>query len=300
MSAFTRLRSRAAHSLAYRSAWAYRRLARALPVRRPGRKPEMPLTYLTFGGAVHAEMLRESLASLCRAWPALPRLRVVSDGSLTRTAAEELLEWWPAPWSFLSWEDFLPRLTDSNLAAFARREPMGRKLAAVVGSALDGPTLYSDVDVLWFRFPASVDRLMSSAGPTLAMSPDMQPMYDKALVPSLLPHLANQPFYCAGLLYAAGDFLHTRRTTGLLAYAAEHGTGVTEQTILAAVNHDLGAVSWPPDEVALLEDDRFSHAPSFINTRWAARHYVGQVRHIFWRDALALRLGIRSRRAARP
>ncbi|HVT58068.1 MAG TPA: hypothetical protein VHR45_06690 [Thermoanaerobaculia bacterium] len=171
---------------------------------------------------------------------------------------------------------------------------MGRKLAAIADSALEGPTLYSDVDVLWFRFPPSINHFMSSESPALAMSPDTQPSYDKALVPSLLPHLASRPFYCAGLLYASGDFLNTCQAADLLAYAADHGIGVTEQTILAAVDHELGGVSWPSGEIALLDDDRFSLAPSFINTRWAARHYVGQVRHIFWRDALALRLGIQS------
>jgi hypothetical protein len=287
--------SRAVRSLAYRSGWAYRRLARALPMGRQRGKPEMPLIYLTFGCRADAAMLRESLASLARAWPTLPRLRVVSDGSLRRETAEELLSWWPAPWQFRSWEELLPEVRDPNLAAFARREPMGRKLAAIVGAALEGPTLYSDVDVLWFRFPESVRRWMASAGPLLAMSPDWQPAYDAALVPSLLPHLGREPFYCAGLLYAAGDFLSTRRASDLLAFAAEHGIARTEQTILAATDHDLGGLSWPAGEVALFEDDRFSLAPSFLDHGWAARHYVGAVRHIFWRDALALRLGIRSK-----
>ncbi len=287
--------TRVRNSAAYRSSAVYRLLLRLVPPPATRSRPELPLTLLTFGGAAHLAMIEQLLASVHRAWPRLPRVRVVSDGSLPLAAAREALAWWPGSCELAVWTDTIPALRAAghdHLVRFAEREPMGRKLAAVAASAAAGPTVYCDADVLWFRFPASLQRLLAMPPPALVMSEDPHPAYDPALVPGLLPHLAAPPHSCAGLLYAAGDFLGACEVEDLLAYAAAHGIGVTEQTILAEVSHQLGGGLWPAREIALVEGDRFTMAPSFRGCAWAARHYVGQVRHIFWRDALALRIGM--------
>jgi hypothetical protein len=287
--------SRVRNSLAYRSGSLYRRLLEWLPGPETGDKPLLPLTFLTFGGAAHRLMLRECLASLGRSWPRLPRVRAVCDDSLDPAAVAGDLAGWGGPFEVLSWRDLAARLAAPRFASlmrFAERDAMGRKLAAIVASALEAPTLYCDVDILWFRFPPTLEALLGTPGTKLAMSPDYQPTYDPALVPGRLPELARPPYYCAGLLYAEGDFLAACEVTDLLGHAAERGIGVTEQTIFAEADRQLGGRSWPEDEIALREEDRFSMGPTFRNRPWAARHYVGAVRHIFWRDALALRAGV--------
>jgi hypothetical protein len=219
---------------------------------------------------------------------------VISDGSLDPAQSARDLDWWPKPLEVLDWRDLTARLTApafASLVRFAERDAMGRKMAAIVASALEAPTLYCDVDVLWFRFPETLRDLLVNPGTTLSMSADCRPTYDPELVPGRLPYLASPPYYCAGFLFAAGDFLAACDVTDLLAYAAERGIGVTEQTILAEANRQLGGKTWPAEEIVLWEEDRFSLAPSFRGRPWAARHYVGGVRHIFWRDALALRAG---------
>jgi hypothetical protein len=240
-------------------------------------------------------MLRECLASLQASWPQLPRVRVITDGSLDPQRVKHQLAWWGGALEVISWQDLRAQLAEPRFATllrFAERDAMGRKLAAIVASALDSPTLYCDVDFLWFRYPSTLADLLAGEGTRLVMSPDVQPMYDQALVPERLPHLATPPYYCAGLLFARGDFLAEADVTELLAFAAERGIGVTEQTILAEVDRQLGGDTWPTNEIALGEDDRFSLGPSFRRREWAGRHYVGQVRHLLWRDALALRLGL--------
>jgi hypothetical protein len=204
------------------------------------------------------------------------------------------LGWWPGV-EVVDWRDLGSSLFADrfgSLLRFADREPMGRKLTAIVASALEGPTLYSDVDFLWFRYPPSLDTLLARPRPVLAMSRDYQPTYDTQLVPRVLDQLAAPPFYCAGLLFAHGDFLAECDVASLLEHAATHGSGVTEQTILAEANRQLGGASWPVDEIALNVDDQASLGPSYRHRPWAARHYVGGVRHIFWRDAVALRAGV--------
>jgi hypothetical protein len=255
----------------------------------------MPLCFLTLAGAAHRSMLRECLASLQRSWPQLPLVRVVTDGSLDPGETARELRWWGGALEVVAWQDLRSRLSAPRFATllrFAEREPMGRKLAAIVASALESPTLYCDVDFLWFRFPPTLGALLAEPGNRLAMSPDVQPMYDPALVPAQLPQLASPPYYCAGLLFARGDFLADCDVAGLLAQAAERGIGLTEQTILAEANRQLGGRTWPLEEIALFDSDRFSLGPSFRRRPWAGRHYVGQVRHLLWRDALALRLGV--------
>ncbi len=289
MNPFVRLRD----SFAYRSGSLYRGVLERLPPPALQEKPELPLTFLTFGGDGHRLMLRECLASLGGAWPRLPRVRVVSDGSLDPAATARQLAWWPGSLEVVDWRDLAARLAAprfASLARFAERDAMGRKMLAVVASALEAPTLYCDVDILWFRAPATLDGLLASSGTQLVMSPDRRPAYDADLVPGRLPHLARPPYYCAGLLYAAGDFLAACDVADLLNHAAERGIGVTEQTILAQADHLLGGWSWPAEEIALRDEDRASLGPTFRGRPWAARHYVGAVRHIFWRDALALRL----------
>ena len=288
-------------SLAYRSGSVYRTILERLPPPAMGqrRKPtaELPLTFLTFGGSGHRLMLRECLASLGSAWPELPRVRVVSDGSLDPAATARDLAWWPGPLEVVDWRDLAARLTAprfASLARFAEREAMGRKMLAIVASALEAPTLYCDVDILWFRYPSTLDRLLAAGGTQLVMSADRWSSYDRDLVPDRLPHLAGPPYFCAGLLYATGDLLAACDVSALLDHAAERGIGVTEQTILAQADHLLGGRSWPEEEIALRDEDRASLRPTFRGRPWAARHYVGAVRHIFWRDALMLRLGKRT------
>jgi hypothetical protein len=292
----TGLPRRLRDSAAYRSAFVYRSLLRLLPRPATASRLEIDLTFLTFGGAGHRLMLEQCLFSLHRAWPALPRVRIVSDGSLDLEQARSALSWWPGPWELLGWRDLVPGLLDrghGSLVRFAERDAMGRKMAAIVAGAAGGAVLYCDVDVLWFRFPPTLDRLLAAAGPSLAMSSDPYPAYDPALVPGRLPELAAPPHFCAGVLFARGDFLAACRVEPLLADAAERGIGLSEQTILAEADRQLGGDRWPEGEIFLGERDRFSLAPSYRHRPWAARHYVGQVRHLFWRDALALRAGIR-------
>lgn len=283
-------------SVAYRSTFGYRWLLAFLPTPRCEKKEGLPLTFLTFGGAAHRPMLRECLLSLERAWPRLPRVRVVSDGSLDPEWIRRDLKGWKGNLEVLSWRDLTARLDAPRFAAlvrFAERDAMGRKMSAVVASALEGPTLYCDVDILWFRYPATLAALLAAPGTKLALSNDCRPSYDQDLVPSRLPELATPPYFCAGLLFAEGDFLASCAVSDLLDHAAERGIGVTEQTILAEADRQLGGRSWPETEIALFEKDRTSLAPSFRGQPWAARHYVGAVRHIFWRDALALRAGLK-------
>ena len=283
------------NSLAYRLASPCRVILANWSPAHLSAKPAFPITYLAFSGVAQIEMLRESIASLALAWDRLPALRIVGDGTLVPEAVRDTLKFWPADIEVLDWRRLVAPVQArgyGKLIAFAERVPMARKLVAVVASALERPTMYADTDVLWFRFPQVLrmeDAL--SRKPRIAMSPDYKASYDDSFVPSVLPHLARPPYLCAGILFANGDFLSMCRMDDLLEHAAVRGIERTEQTIFAEADHQLGGEVFSAAEFALFDDDRFSLGPSFVRRPWVARHYVGQVRHLFWRDALALRAG---------
>lgn len=294
-----RILRRLRNSLAYRSHAGYRALARMLPHPPIGPRPPIPVTYVTIGGRAHADMLCESVLSLARSWPCAPRLLVTSDGTLELKSLRRRLRFWPGALECLDWRELLPAPGEPGreaLVRFAEREPMGRKLVTILGAARRAPTLYCDVDILWFAFPPSLKALLERERPVLVMSTDLVPAYDPVLLEGPLRGLTQPPYYCAGALFANGDLLASVDVTAQLDHAARAGIGITEQTILAGIARHLGGSAFSPEEIVLGDADRFSLLPSFRGRRWAARHYVGQVRHLFWRDALASRyLGLPAR-----
>lgn len=290
--------SRLKASLAYRLPRLYQRvLDLRKPALRPSR-PSMDLTLLLFSGDEQRPLLRESLLSVCRSWRRLPRLTVVSDGTADPADVRNSLDWWPAPFDALDWRALSPLGDDPRSRAmrrFAEREPMGRKLTAIVAIARRGPVVYSDTDILWFRHPdwveegATTQDAYEPRKPTIRVSIDPVRSYDDRLVPERLPHLDKPPYLCAGLLYACGDLLASPELGPLLEFAADQGVARTEQTIIAEISQLLDGVPIPACEVATILDDATCLLPRRPSRHPTARHYVQTVRHLFWRDALLAR-----------
>ena len=288
-------------SLAYRSSAFYQWLAERWSIPKIPSRPPLHLDVLTLGGAAHLGMIREMLFSLAKSWPTWPRVTVATDGSLDAAEAQAALSFWPPETRprVVEWRELLEPLRDGrreteDLLRFAERDAMGRKLAAAAALARAGDVLYTDVDVLWRGVPPSLDRWRGGSGPRLVLSTDIAASYDPALVPERLPELVAPPHFCAGFFYARGDFLAAAQVGDLLGFAAERGIGLTEQTILAEAARRLGGERFSLEEIALFEGDRYTLGPSVGKGTWAARHYVGQVRHLFYRDAISQRF----RRAA--
>ena len=291
--------SRLKASLAYRLPRLYQRL---LGLRRPTRQPSRPpvdVTLLLFSGEDQRPLLRESLLSVCRSWQRLPQLTVVSDGTADPSDLRRGLAWWPGPFDVFDWHELSPLGSDSRSRAldrFATREPMGRKLTAIVALARRGPVVYSDTDILWFGHPDWLDGQTADgpAGsgarePAIRVSIDPERSYDDRLVPERLPHLNAPPFLCAGLVWAQGDLLAAPGIGPLLDFAADQGIPRTEQTIIAEISHRLGGVPIPASAVSTILDDATCLLPQRSRDRPTARHYVQTVRHLFWRDALLAR-----------
>lgn len=275
----------------YRRAVVYRLLARWRPI--PVRmKPTQEMLYLTLGGAAHLDMMEASVRSLGAAWDRLPRLRLVLADETPVEAVQRRFSFWPGVKEVVSWRGaaaWAQQALGNDFARFSEREPMGRKMVAVLQAASEGTVLYADVDILWFREPASLARWSSRPSPILAMSTDLVPAYDSRVVETWSPSLSDPPHFCAGVIYARGVPELKPDDLEALALAAESGIGLTEQTLFAKWTRESGGHRFPESEIYLSAVDRLTRGPTHRGMYWAARHYVGPVRHHFWSDAYSLR-----------
>lgn len=277
-------------SLAFRTGTLYRLAFSSLPIaREKNHRPQSGFTYLTLSGLAQMPMLRASLWSLRQATHELPRLVVARDASLTKEALLEALDWWPGPIETYSLQDlqaFADETLPEQIALLCRKHIYGLKAAAIMRAALSGPVFYADTDVLWFKGP---QQLLPPGDldkrPWLRLQEDRQMAYDSRLV-ELWPFMNDEPFYCAGVMIAHGDLRDAFAQLASPGVRAvyESPQQFSEQTTFAALQRILGNPPLGPDDAYLSWDDQLTLAPSFGGKPWVLRHYVGPVRHIFWRD----------------
>jgi hypothetical protein len=293
-----RLLRRIAGSISFRSRAPLRRVVEMLPLEPCPPKPVAPFRLLTLVGRSHVSILTESLLSIARTWDRYPEIVVATDGSIAPAEVERRLGWWPGPLRAEDGERYVSAMAREgrdDVVRFARRNPMGIKLAAVLVSAREAPTFAADSDVLWFGdFSAAVARLASRPEPlVLCMSEDFQASYQWEIVAALGDDVRTPPWANAGVTFLKGDLLAAVDLAPGLAVAAEMGNFIGEQTLLACAARRLGAPFFPPESIVCFNSDSMTLGVTFRGRRWTARHYIGPVRHMFWRDALALRLGVR-------
>lgn len=283
-----------------RSRTAYKTLLKTIPNPQVLQKPELEITFLTMCGGKHLKLLQQCLFSLYSSWSSIPKLHIVSDGTIKIAQLEKALAWWTGTKSFSSWERSVSYHRQKNrkfLVGCTEKSILGRKLAVILESAEAHPTLWCDCDILWFKdFSELGISLSNSRSPALKISLDYQKGYDEHLIQEKkLFHLNQPPFINSGLVFAWGNLLDTCQLKDVLAVAAQSSAFWTEQTIFAEAAHRLRASFWSSEEIACFEDDKFSLVPDYSGKKWFARHYAGPTRHLFFRDAFLLRLGLKQR-----
>ncbi|MBD2201186.1 hypothetical protein H6G33_01035 [Calothrix sp. FACHB-1219] len=274
----------------------YEFIIRLFPVKNLPEKQEIELTLLTMCGKKHIGFLQQSLLSLYNSWSVLPKLQVVSDGSLNLSELEIAFAWWPAQKSFSLWEasvSFHENQGYPKLAEFACKSNVGKKLAAILDFGQKTRILWCDADVLWFTEPLDILIPIQSHQelPLLKLSEDFHPSYDANLLSCGLEHLYNKPFINTGLVFINGNILNAVNLENLFNLSSKQSNHFTEQTILAEAAYQLKASLWTREEIACFLEDSISFVPNYHGKQWLARHYISPVRHLFYRDALALRLG---------
>jgi hypothetical protein len=254
-------------------------------------KAESGMHYLTIAGRTHWLMLRESMFSLYRSWKKLPTITVVSDESWSAPDFYPVFSWWPGKINVLSREQIVAQADaagERELARYAEASAYGLKLASIVLLARREPVLFVDADILWFGDPA--DLLGPSDGWDKARGVSESNCYQhRGMALRFCPQVLEPPFVNGGILALRGEFLPAEILRAMVHEAlADPRDGAFEQTIIAsAVHMGAGLLPGKINLVAFDDIDRLCHR----NMKgYYSRHYVNWMRHLFYRDALKLRL----------
>jgi hypothetical protein len=260
-------------------------------------KPIANFCYLTVSDRRHWLMLRESLYSLHRSWNSLPEITVVSDGSWTANEFAEVFAWWPTPITVLTRAEICQAAFSagfSELADYAQQSPYGLKLAAIVTQAKKRPTIFVDADILWFSDPALLlADPVSWDKPRGLRESNCYQRRDMAM--RHCAQVFEAPFVNSGIVALHGELMAPDLLRSMVEDALRDPQDSScEQTIIASAVKLGGEVF--PEKLSLVEfDDVHRFSPRNMNSEgYHSRHYVNWMRHLLYRDALKLRLHLRS------
>jgi len=247
-------------------------------------------------GATQVDMLKECLKSIYKRFEKIPHVFVFTDLDVDMDECRKAVKWFPASnINIIRGSDCLNyhlKHKKESLIAFAKNNPMGLKMAAILQMLNAGkPIIYCDTDVLWYQDPLPVIKpYLDNPEVEIVMSEDFHPSYDQSLIEKAeLKSLYNQPYFCAGILLVKRLSEKTRQSLDSLLKDVEHQSNhYSEQTIFAYLNKEGNNLALNKNEFLLLTEDQYDlkqkPLPGLI-----ARHYIGPVRHLFWRDALWLK-----------
>ena len=243
-------------------------------------------------GPNQLDLLQVCLESIFRQFSAPPGILLFTDLASDTSEVQKKLRRFPEGYiKIISGPDCLSHHKTQGrnlLVSFAEKNPMGLKLAAVLQAVEMGePVLYCDTDVIWFGDPFEViQQYLLQRDFYLAMSEDFQPAYDKNLIDKGgLDKLSGQPYFCAGIMLIKElAERHYVMLNSLLKIASEESNHFSEQTIFAFLNRETQNIAFDKTLFIIKTDDQFGPLPHpFPGV--IARHYIGPVRHLFWRDA---------------
>lgn len=282
-------------SLAFRIASFYKKALKTYPFRSFKQKEAQSLSIVMLCGLQQLDLLQENILSVCKQFGKLPSIYVFTDTDLDIELCKMSLKWVPSKLIVIGAKSCFKYHKDNGnelLATFAEQNPMGLKMAAIM-QIMDNnePILYCDTDVLWFKDPEPIiSAIISNPHISMVLSQDFQKSYDECLVKEEnLEILSDEPFYCAGIMllksFSPSD---KNELKDLLKLAVRKSNHFTEQTIFAYLNKIKGNISLNMDEFCITLHDQFDIIPTKKSSQ-IARHYIGAVRHQFWRDAFFAR-----------
>jgi len=247
-------------------------------------------------GQSQLNMLQVCLTSIYKCFTKLPHVFLFTDLKFDAGECKKAVSWFPdESITVISGSDCIDyhrQNQKTTLVSFAEKNPMGLKLAAILQVLDSGkPVIYCDTDVIWYDDPYPVVKpYIERSDFELAMSEDFQPAYDTGLIEKAgLQTLDHSPYFCAGILLAKKLTVQsTAILERLLTIAAEQSNHFSEQTIFAFLNRENGNIALDKNKFLLKTEDQFEIKPRSLPDV-TARHYIGPVRHLFWRDALWLK-----------
>jgi hypothetical protein len=247
-------------------------------------------------GARQVDMLKECLKSIYNHFQKVPHIFVFTDLNVDMEECKKAVKWFPASnLNIIRGSDCLNyhlKHQKESLIAFAKTNPMGLKMAAILQMLNAGkPIIYCDTDVIWYQDPLpAIKQYLENDEIEMVMSEDFFPSYDQHLVEEGgLKTLYRLPYFCAGILLVKRLSEKSHKTLQSLLTIVKHQSNhYSEQTIFAYLNKENNDIALDKNQFLLQTEDQYKIRPKPI-PGLIARHYIGPVRHLFWRDALWLK-----------
>jgi hypothetical protein len=202
---------------------------------------------------------------------------VASDGSYTSTSIE-LLEKIDNCVRVQRTAPNLPPRLPAKVQSYLTSHFTGKQLALIMSLPANGPTLYTDSDVLFFPEAIRLADLARTKSVSAFYLADYQFSADERLIrdPAEKENPVNMGFL---LLFQKLDW-----SLGLERLQMLNGTPnfFTTQTVVHLCMHGNGAVALDAQKFVLQVDDQFIYRDRYATNSIAMRHYVNPVRHKFW------------------
>ena len=241
---------------------------------------ELPFEVYSYSGEAALPEQVASIRSLLRHAGRPLKCTVVSDGTYSAQTIE-LLESIDPSVSVSPVSDWIPAEATGKLRAYLADHPTGKQLALIMSLPAEGPALYIDSDVLFFR-GASVLQSLGDTRETVRYLADCQVSADERLFRTDSerenPVNTGALFLTRKLDWSVGiaRFLELDAPPSFF----------TNQTITHLTMHANGAVPFDPGKFVLQLDDQFAYGDRYAGPAIALRHYVNPVRHKFWTSLL--------------
>ncbi|MFN6461657.1 MAG: hypothetical protein RMZ41_007385 [Nostoc sp. DedVER02] len=202
---------------------------------------------------------------------------VISDGSYTESSCNLLHRIHPCVQVILL-QNFLRTDLPQCVLDYAQLHPLGKKLSALMSIPVNGTTIYTDSDILFF--PGGIDLI------DLSKSEEKYSLY----LPDCSLSLDKRIIYddCENLNPVNGGFILFRHefdwsfAIERLANLQEAPIYFTEQTIVHLTMHHNHGQPLCTKKYVLNVEDQFIYPDKSASKNIALRHYVSDIRHKFW------------------
>ncbi|MBD2187726.1 hypothetical protein [Pseudanabaena mucicola] len=206
---------------------------------------------------------------------------IMSDGSYTENSIKLLKLVHPCVEVQLLTKfqrDDLPQ----SVYAYASQQAMGKKLAALMSIPIEGATLYTDSDILFFQGASDLANLAISKDTHTYYLPDCKSSLDKRLIYEDIEQ--QEPINAGFILFKKN--LNWDYAIQRLSDLQELPNYFSEQTIVnLTIRHNHG-IALAREKYIMNVDDQFIYPDKFVTKQIAMRHYVSDIRHKFWNSAI--------------
>jgi hypothetical protein len=275
-------------SLAYRLPKLYRQILKLKRITVAGNKSKSTQVVLMMTGKYHLDMTRLAVLSIANSWDILPRLIIITDGTIAINNVIKKLSFWPGELSVQDWQetaDYHSAKQRPALVNYANAHPFGKKMAIILHHANKQPVVWVDSDVLFFNdFTRYIPQNIK--GFACGGSEDFMAAYHEAVLKKFDFQLPALYHFNAGILLAFGEGIYEDFTLENVLNAIHPDYDFcTEQTIFALIASKSLGIIWPLEVIKSFSSDT-QQVKGMATKNVVARHYTSNVRHLFWRDAI--------------